>query len=62
MKLSTIDPVTTQDQARQLAIDWQSQAGKKSLSYAELAAWAGFFRKLGKRFGLLKEFKENGII
>jgi hypothetical protein len=62
MKLSTIDPVTTKDQARQLAIDWQHQASEESLSYAELSAWARFFEKLGKRFGLIREFKENGII
>lgn len=38
MKLSTIDKVTTKEQARQLAIDWQSQASKESLSYAKIAA------------------------
>jgi hypothetical protein len=62
MKISTIGAVETKDGARQLAIDWQHKASRLSLSYAELAAWAGFFRTLGKKFGLLREFKENGII
>ena len=31
-------------------------------SYEELAEWCEYFRKLGKRFGLLREFTENGII
>ena len=62
MRLSIIGKITTKYQARSLAIDWQAQASRGSMSYSELAAWAGFFRKLGKRFGLLREFKEYGVI
>ena len=47
--------------ARQQAIDWQCNAGKKNISYAELAEIGNFFHKLGKRFGLLREFRENAI-
>lgn len=31
------------------------------MSYAELAYITDLFSKLGKRFGLLREFRENGI-
>lgn len=32
------------------------------LSYGELAMICDFFRKYGKRYGLLEEFRENAII
>lgn len=50
------------EQARQQAIEWQVWACDECLSYMELAVWACYFEKLAKRFGLKKEFRENGII
>jgi hypothetical protein len=58
----TITNIKTKEEARQYAIDWQHKTTNKSLSYGELAEYAGQFRTLGKKFGLLREFKENGII
>jgi hypothetical protein len=46
---------------RQLAIDFQL-SDTITLSYGELADIYTFFEKNGKRYGLLQEFKENGII
>ena len=43
----------------QQAIEYQQE---EDLSYAEVAAYQEYFRKQGKRYGLLKEFRENGII
>lgn len=48
--------------ARQRAIDWQKENANKNLSYGELMEAGEMFYKLGKRFGLLTEFRENGII
>lgn len=28
----------------------------------QLAEWADVFERLGKRYGLIREFKENGIL
>lgn len=53
---------TKKEQVRQEAIDWQIEASEKNLSYNELAIISFHFWKLGRRYGLLKEFKENGII
>ena len=50
------------EQARQMAIDWQNEQAKKDSSYAELIEQAEQFRKLAKRYGLTREFVENGII
>ena len=47
--------------ARQIAIDWQNEASEQDLSYGELAEAGNNFHKLGKRYGLLNEFRENGI-
>lgn len=47
--------------ARQTAIDWQSEDSGYPYSQEGLSILGGFFYKLGKRFGLLREFRENGI-
>lgn len=48
--------------ARCKAIEWQLKMSDKNLSYSELAHYSYYFAKLGKRYGLIKEFKENGIL
>ncbi len=50
------------ENARQKAIDWQRQSAEQSLSYSELAAYGDYFTKQGRRYGLLREFRENAII
>ena len=47
--------------AREKAVDFSNSCGEMNLSYAELAEIGNQFHKLGKRFGLLREFRENGI-
>lgn len=46
---------------REAAIDWQKSFKSVCWSYMEIAEWQDKFWKLGKRYGLLKEFHENGI-
>ena len=48
--------------ARQEAIDWQDDFRNHNYSYGELAEFGYYFEKLGRRYGLLKEFRENGIL
>ena len=50
------------DRARQKAINTQQHFSENSDSMSDLADFAAYFEKLGKRYGLVKEFKENGII
>ena len=47
--------------ARQAAIEWQLTFGDYPMSWSELAEACERFYTLGKRYGLLKEFRENGI-
>ena len=47
--------------ARNTAMVWQEQFAEKAMSYEELAEAQSYFEKLGKRYGLLAEFRENGI-
>lgn len=49
------------EKARNEAIEWSFWAGENPLSYEGLAIACNHFYKLGKRYGLLKEFRENGI-
>lgn len=49
------------EKTRQEAIDWQLDFDNHNYSWGELAYYSNHFEKLGKRYGLLKEFKENGI-
>jgi hypothetical protein len=46
--------------ARELAIEY-SLCEKPDLSYYELYLIGSFFEKVGKRYGLLNEFRENAI-
>lgn len=50
------------ERAREIAIEWQLNFGNNNYSWSELAAWGDYFSTLGKRFGLLREFRENAII
>lgn len=49
------------ENAREEAIDWQTEASEGNMSYAQLLEAGDHFYKLGKRYGLLREFRENGI-
>lgn len=47
--------------AKEAAINWQSEIADKNLSYNELAKAGEYFNTLGKRYGLLREFRANVI-
>ena len=47
--------------ARSAAIEWKAASNDAAVSYSELAEIGGRFYTLGKRYGLLMEFRENGI-
>lgn len=47
----------TEDKAK----EWQSVFSQFSWSWGELAEIQNYFYTIGKRYGLLKEFKENAI-
>lgn len=50
------------EEIRQQAIDWQNDFCNHNYSYGELAFYSDYFEKKGRRYGLIKEFKENAII
>ena len=49
------------EKVRNEAIDWQYDFPNHSYSWGEVADWAAYFERLGRRYGLLTEFRENGI-
>lgn len=48
--------------ARGEAIDFQNDFNELVLSWYDLASYQAYFETLGRRYGLLREFRENGII
>ena len=50
-----------QAEVRDEAIAWQNDFANHNYSWDELAYWSDHFETLGRRYGLLKEFRENAI-
>lgn len=48
--------------ARHTAQAWQQELSNGNYSIYECLRAIWYFEKIGKRYGLIKEFKENGII
>lgn len=48
--------------ARLLAIQWQWNFTHYDRSYMYIAKWTNLFDRLGRKYGLLREFRENGIL
>lgn len=48
--------------AEEKAKEWQRTTAQEPMSWGEVAYWCEYFTKLGKRYGLIKEFRINGII
>ena len=49
------------EEIREQAIEWQHNFCDNNYDMLELANTQNNFAKLGKRYGLLREFHENGI-
>ena len=50
------------EKTRDEAIEWHHAVADTAISMGELARAGDYFLKKARRFGLVKEFKENGII
>ena len=50
------------EKTRNEAIDWQADFVNHNDSDGELAYFSDYFETKARRYGLVKEFKENGII
>ena len=50
------------EQVREEAIEWQFGFSERDYSWAEVAEAGQRFKRLGRRYGLLREFRENGIL
>ena len=50
------------EKARQQAIEWQQNTNNYNWTYQDICYYTERFNRLAKRYGLVEEFKENGII
>ncbi len=57
-----LQQITTSEEARQYAIDWQQWASEQDLSMQELVEFSTILMNLADRFDLHNEFQENGIL
>ena len=48
--------------AREKAIEWQIDYELCSYAWEDIARFGSYFSRLTKRYGLIREFKQNGII
>ena len=53
---------TKQHMYKELAICWKAWADRASLSEMQRTGMSFFFKHIGKRFGLITEFKNIGVI
>lgn len=49
------------EKARRIAIDWQFNFANRSHSWQYCTIWQHRFERIGRKYGLLREFRENGI-
>lgn len=62
MSKYTIYYSTRQDMYRKLATHWKAWADDYEVSETQRLGMSFFFRHIGKRFGLIREFEEIGVI
>lgn len=49
------------EKIRNEAISWQTNFKQNNYSYEELLDYQSYFEMVGRKYGLLKEFRENGV-
>lgn len=54
--------IAIKNNIRKIAQTWQTNYPRFAWTYGELAEIQAHFEKLARRFGLVREFRENGII
>ncbi len=54
--------INTKEEARSYAINFQNTFNEFNYSFSELIEKLNYIEKIGKKFNLLEELKENGIL
>lgn len=54
--------ITSAGEAQSRAIDWQHWQSEQAMSWSEVSEWHDYWTKVAQEFGMVEEFKENGII
>lgn len=50
------------EKIREETVRWQMESSKKNYSMDEMEEWRKYFKNKAVRYGLVNEFRENGII
>lgn len=62
MAIEQLENLTTAQEAKDFAIEWQAWQAHEAMSYSEISDWHNAFDELADKFNLRQEFVENGII
>lgn len=62
LKISGKTYAERKNAARDLAIEYKTMTTCGGLSYGELSAISAYFENIARRYGLIQEYRENGII
>ena len=54
--------MTKKERARDLAVAWQLNLNNVDHSWQYFIDWHARFERIGRKYGLIREFKENGIL
>ncbi len=50
------------ERARDIAKDWQQESSEISLSWEGVMIATAYLTRLARRYGLIREFRENAVI
>ncbi len=53
--------IKNKEKIRHQAIEWQHDFEEQDYCWGDLIIYQQYFEEQGKKYGLLKEFRENGI-
>ncbi len=53
---------TRQDMYRKLAVQWKAWADDSQIAESQRIGMSFFFRHIGRRFGLITEFRDIGVM
>ena len=64
-ELLSVRPLSSREKdketLRNFAAEWQYNFPDMDYAWSDLVAWSDFFTEYGRKYGLLREFRENGI-
>ena len=62
MNITRLENVKSKGEARDIAIEWQQWFRGEKMFMSDFVRWQDAFDRVAKKYRLVREFKENGIV